>query len=68
MAVQDTADGSVGTSPVTLADVRRRWPALLPIAVVVPLMLGLAAAVDGGRLLVWDEPITNAAISHRQHG
>jgi len=51
--------------PVTLAGVRRRWPALLPLAILVPLLLGLAAAVDGGRLLVWDATITDAAIAHR---
>jgi undecaprenyl-diphosphatase len=51
-------------APVTLAAVRRRWPALLPIAVVTPLVLGLAAAVNG-RLLAWDEPITDAAVGHR---
>jgi undecaprenyl-diphosphatase len=28
-------------------------------------MLGLAAAIGGGRLLVWDVPITEAAVSHR---
>src|SRR5262245_8039763 len=49
----------------TLRDVRRRWPALVPLAVMVPLLLGVAAMVGDGRLLVWDAPITDAAVSLR---
>ena len=51
--------------PFTFAQARRRWPALLPIAVLLPLVLGLAAAVSGGHLLVWDPPLTAGAVAHR---
>jgi undecaprenyl-diphosphatase len=51
--------------PASFADVRRRWPALTPLVAAVPVLLGLAAMVDGGRLLAWDPPITAAAIAHR---
>jgi undecaprenyl-diphosphatase len=51
--------------PCTFAEVRRRWPLLLPAVALVPLVLGLAALVDGGRLLVWDAPLTARAVAHR---
>jgi undecaprenyl-diphosphatase len=57
--------GLAAPPPVIFAAIRRRWPALTPVAVVVPLVLGLAAAVDRGRLLVWDGPLTDAAVAHR---
>jgi membrane-associated phospholipid phosphatase len=31
----------------------------------VPVLLGMTAMVDGGRLLVWDQPITDLAVAHR---
>ncbi len=52
-------------APVTYASIRRRWPVLTPLAAVIPLLLGLLASVDGGRLLVWDAPLTTAAVTHR---
>jgi undecaprenyl-diphosphatase len=48
--------------------VRERWPLLIPLAVLVPLALGVAAMVDGGRLLAWDAPVTAFAVDHRTHG
>jgi undecaprenyl-diphosphatase len=51
--------------PASFAAVRRRWPGLTPLAAAVPVLLGIAAMVDGGRLLVWDQPITSAAVAHR---
>ena len=51
--------------PCTFAQVRRRWPLLLPTVALVPLVLGMAALVDGGRLLVWDAPLTARAVAHR---
>ena len=51
--------------PVTFAAVRRRWPAATTLAAIVPLILGLAATIDGGRLLVWDAWLTDAAVAHR---
>lgn len=56
---------TAGATPVSFRSLRRRWPALTPLAVLVPLLLGLAAMVDGGRLLVWDPPLTAAAVAHR---
>ena len=51
--------------PFTFAQARRRWPLLLPVLALLPLVLGLAALVDGGRLLVWDAPLTAQAVAHR---
>ena len=51
--------------PFTFAQARRRWPLLLPAALLVPLLLGLAASLDGGRLLLWDAPLTAQAVAHR---
>jgi undecaprenyl-diphosphatase len=50
---------------MTFRAVRQRWPLLLPLAVLVPLVLGALAMVDGGRLLVWDAPLTAAVVDHR---
>jgi membrane-associated phospholipid phosphatase len=44
---------------------RRRWAALVPVAAIVPVVLGLGALVDGGRLLFWDRPLTDAAVAAR---
>jgi undecaprenyl-diphosphatase len=57
-----------GAVPCTFRQVRERWPLLIPLAVLVPLALGLAAMVDGGRLLAWDVPITAFAVDHRTSG
>jgi undecaprenyl-diphosphatase len=51
--------------PFTFAQARQRWPLLLPALALLPLLLGLAALVDGGRLLVWDAPLTAQAVAHR---
>jgi undecaprenyl-diphosphatase len=51
--------------PFTFAQARRRWPVLLPLAILLPLALGLAATIDGGHLLVWDAPLTASAVAHR---
>jgi hypothetical protein len=40
-------------------------PWLLPGAVALALLLGAAAAVDGGRPLVWDATFTDAAVRLR---
>jgi hypothetical protein len=54
--------------PLTLHDVRERLPWLLPGAVAVAILMGVAAAVDGGRLLVWDAAVTDAAVHLRRPG
>lgn len=51
--------------PVTLRQVRRRWPWLAPVALALFALLGLAAATHGGAALVWDGPITQASIALR---
>jgi membrane-associated phospholipid phosphatase len=35
------------------------------VAATVPVLLGLGAMVDGGRLLIWDRPLTDAAVAAR---
>jgi undecaprenyl-diphosphatase len=65
---QDDGGGPSPSPPLTFAAVRRRWPALLPLAVILPLALGVVAAVGGGHLLIWDQPITDAAVAHRTPG
>ena len=50
---------------MTFRAVRQRWPLLLPLAVLVPLVLGALAMVGQGRLLVWDVPLTAAVVDHR---
>ena len=37
-------------------------------AVVLAVLLGVGAAIDGGRLLVWDRPVTDAVVSLRSPG
>lgn len=44
---------------------RRRGSALVLAAAIVPVLLGLGAMVDGGRLLIWDRPLTDAAVAAR---
>lgn len=51
--------------PLTFAAVRRRWPAVPVLALLVPLVLGIAATIDGGRLLFWDTALTETAVAHR---
>ena len=41
---------------------------MLPGAVAVAVVLGVLAAYDGGRLLVWDRPITDAVVELRSAG
>ena len=43
--------------PITLRHVAQRQPWLLVGAVALAVVLGVLAAIDGGRLLVWDRPI-----------
>jgi undecaprenyl-diphosphatase len=52
-------------TPITFRAVRQRWPLLLPLAVLLPVVLGALAMVDGGRLLLWDAPLTSAVVGHR---
>jgi undecaprenyl-diphosphatase len=54
--------------PITLREIRESQPRLLPGAVALVVVLGIAAAVDGGRLLAWDPPVTDAFISLRSSG
>ena len=51
--------------PVTLRQVRRRWPWLAPVALALVARLGLAAATHGGAALVWDGPLTRASVALR---
>lgn len=51
--------------PPLLLALHRRWPPLTVASAVLPLLLGLAAMVDAGRLLVWDRPLTETAVAHR---
>jgi undecaprenyl-diphosphatase len=59
-----TPVATTGT-PLTFRTVRQRWPLLVPLALLVPLVLGALAMVDRGRLLFWDAPLTAAAVDHR---
>jgi membrane-associated phospholipid phosphatase len=54
--------------PVTLRAVRQRWPWLAPVALAMFALLAMAAAVHGGSALVWDRPVTDAAVSLRSPG
>ncbi len=63
-SIDRTPLATVGT-PLTFRSVRHRWPLLIPLAVLVPLVLGALAVIDGGRLLIWDAPLTAAAVDHR---
>ena len=61
----DRAPVATTGTPLTFRTVRQRWPLLIPLAVLVPLVLGALAMIDGGRLLFWDAPLTAAAVDHR---
>jgi membrane-associated phospholipid phosphatase len=52
-------------TPTTFRSLRERWPLLVPFAIVLPLVLGVLAMVDRGRLLLWDQPLTSAAVDSR---
>jgi undecaprenyl-diphosphatase len=54
--------------PITLRHIGERQPWLLVGAAALAVVLGVLAAIDGGRLLVWDPPITDAAVEHRSPG
>jgi undecaprenyl-diphosphatase len=54
--------------PITLRHLPERRPWLLVAAAALAVLLGVFAAFDGGRLLVWDRPITDAAVEHRSPG
>jgi undecaprenyl-diphosphatase len=54
--------------PITLRHLPERRPWLLVGAGALAVVLGVLAAIDGGRLLVWDRPITDAAVEHRSPG
>ena len=54
--------------PITLRHIRERQPWLLVVAGALAVLLGVLAAYDGGRLLVWDRPITDAVVEHRSPG
>jgi undecaprenyl-diphosphatase len=54
--------------PITLRHIQERQPWLLVAAGALAVILGVLAAFDGGRLLVWDRPITDAVVEHRSPG
>ncbi len=54
--------------PITLRHIGERQPWLLVGAAALAVLLGVLAAIDGGRLLVWDRPITDAVVEHRSPG
>jgi transposase len=62
--IDRTPVATAGT-PLTFRTVRQRWPLLILLAVLVPLVLGALAMVDGDRFLFWDAPLTAAAVDHR---
>jgi undecaprenyl-diphosphatase len=51
--------------PIMLRQLRQRWPWLIVGAGVLAVVLGVLAAFDEGRLLVWDRPITDAVVDAR---
>jgi membrane-associated phospholipid phosphatase len=60
------APGNLHQSPpVTLRRIRQEWPWLAPAALALFVVLGVAAAIHGGAALVWDGPITDAAVTLR---
>jgi membrane-associated phospholipid phosphatase len=54
--------------PITLRAIWGGRPWLLWGAVVLAVLLGVGAAIDDGRLLVWDRPITDAVVRLRSPG
>jgi undecaprenyl-diphosphatase len=51
--------------PTTLRRISRRWPWLVPAALVLAGVLAALASVRNGALLVWDRPITDASVALR---
>ena len=51
--------------PITLRAIRERLPWLVPAAVAVAVVFGVLAAIDDGRWLVWDPPLTRLSIRLR---
>jgi membrane-associated phospholipid phosphatase len=51
--------------PMTLRAVRHRYPALVPAAILGFVLLAIAATMHNGAALVWDGPITHAAVALR---
>ena len=51
--------------PITLRAIRRRLPWLVLAAVAVAVVLGVLAAINDGRWLIWDPPITRVSIRLR---
>jgi undecaprenyl-diphosphatase len=54
--------------PITLREIRERRPWLLTSALTVTVVLGVLASIDGGRLLFWDRPLTQAVVDLRSPG
>jgi undecaprenyl-diphosphatase len=54
--------------PIALRRIGEGLPWLLVAAATFAVVLGVLAAIDGGRLLVWDRPITDAVVEHRSPG
>ena len=54
--------------PITLRRIGERFPWLLVAAAALAVALGVLAAIDGGRLLVWDRPITDTVVENRSPG
>lgn len=50
---------------MTLRTIRQRCPWLVPAALMLFALLGTAAGVRRGELLVWDQPITDASVTLR---
>src|SRR5262249_51783018 len=53
------------TTRLVLGEERRHAPVLVPVAAALLVVLTVLAAIDHGRFLVWDGPITRAAVAHR---
>ncbi|MGH9209215.1 MAG: phosphatase PAP2 family protein [Acidimicrobiales bacterium] len=51
--------------PITWREIRRWSPWLVPAAVTLFALLGVVASVDGGTMLAWDRPITDAFVAAR---
>jgi undecaprenyl-diphosphatase len=54
-----------GDEGASFAGLRRCYPVLTPAVAVLPVALGLGAMIRGGRVLVWDAPLTDVAVAHR---
>jgi len=53
------------TTRLALGEGRRHAPVFVPVAAALLVALTALAAIDRGRFLVWDGPITRAAVAHR---